>query len=182
MQDGLNTPGDDTLSQAVAEALKRMLVGSNSAQAPAELLQTLRWQLMRVLAEAPMTGDDVVGIKLRACLACVFEQEISKQEALVGSASTDSQHAPSFEERRRWPRHQVYLRAQLLLGAGSFDCTVIDLSEGGAQIDVAEPIPLSAVAVLNIEDGATYVARQRWVNGTRAGIEFTGAPLVFGGS
>ncbi|WP_198384798.1 PilZ domain-containing protein [Roseomonas sp. KE2513] len=125
-----------------------------------------------------MEGDDVAGIEMRARLAVVFEQEISKQEALVGSASTGSQHAPSYEERRRWPRYQVHLRAQLLSGAGSFDCTVIDLSEGGAQIDVAEPIPLSAVAVLNMEDGATYVARRRWVNGTRAGFEFTGPPLV----
>ncbi|WP_043839193.1 PilZ domain-containing protein [Muricoccus aerilatus] len=181
MQDGLNAPGDDSLSLVVAEALKRMLTGREPAQAPAELLQTLRWQLAKVLAEAPMTGGDVAEIDLRARLACVFEQEISKQEALAGSTSTGSHPALGYEERRRWPRYQVHLRAQLLSGAGSFDCTVIDLSEGGAQIDVAESIPLSAIAVLNIEDGATYVARRRWVNGTRAGFEFTGAPLVSGG-
>ncbi|WP_084698587.1 PilZ domain-containing protein [Muricoccus aerilatus] len=173
MQDGLEPPDDDCLSQAVAEALKRILAGSEPALAPAELLQTLRWQLARVLAEAPITGDGVVGIELRARLACVFEQEITRKEALVGSASTGSQHALGYEERRRWPRYEVQLRAHLLSGAGSFGCTVIDLSEGGAQIDVAEPIPLPAVAVLNIEDGATYVARRRWVNGTRAGFEFT---------
>jgi hypothetical protein len=178
MQDGVEPSGDENLSLAVAEALKRLLAGSRHAEGSAELLQTLRWQLAKVLAEAPMISGNVAGIDLRARLACVFNQEIGKQEALVASTRTGSQVVPDAEERRRWPRYQVHLRAQLLLGAGSFDCTVIDLSEGGAQIDVAEFIPLSTVAVLNIEDGATYVARRRWANGTRAGLEFTGPALV----
>lgn len=179
MQDGPEPPDEDTLPYLAAKAVRRLLSRSEHKQAPAKLLQTLRWQLAKVLAEAPVTpGGGVAAIDFRARLACVIDKEISKQEALLGSTTARPGEVLAGEERRRWPRRWVHLSAQLRLGSSSFDCTLVDLSEGGAQVETSHPLPFMEAGVLKVEDGSTYRTRCRWVNGTRAGFEFTAGPFA----
>jgi hypothetical protein len=58
-------------------------------------------------------------------------------------------------------------------------CVVVDLSEGGAQVDFAIPVPLPERVTLRTGDGEVFPARRRWMKGTRTGFEFTGSAPVF---
>jgi hypothetical protein len=74
---------EDGLEQAIALALdavlRRRLVGRNQA----EMLKVLRWQLEKVLAEAPSEGDAMEVLTVRARLAALCAAEITKIEARV---------------------------------------------------------------------------------------------------
>jgi hypothetical protein len=171
-------PDNDILQGAVAESLVKLLSRNEYRDDPAEVLRTLRCQLAQVLAEAPTRGSIVDQMNIRAHLASVFEAEISRLEEVVRSAAMGLRRASAFEEKRRWPRHQVRLRAQLVSEASAVDCIVVDLSEGGAQVRTTEPIQLPDEVVLRVEDGATYRASLRWMDGAHAGFEFCSASSV----
>lgn len=85
------------------------------------------------------------------------------------------EETPLEREKRRSLRHSVLLSGQLSVGLSTFDCTVVDLSEVGAQVDFAIPVPLPEFVTLRVKNGSAYPARCRWVRGTRTGLEFTGA-------
>ncbi|MBI0535091.1 PilZ domain-containing protein [Roseomonas sp. KE2513] len=181
MKDGLDAPGEDPLQAVVSESLRRLLSRREHDQDLGEVLRTLRWQMAKVLAETPMTGSVIDKTKDRARFACVLEAEISRQEKIIRPKEQSPENPRAYEERRRWPRRWVHLSAQLLLGDSFVDCTIVDLSEGGAQVATSHPVPFMEAGVLKVEDGSNYRARCRWVNGTRAGFEFTSGPFVASG-
>ncbi|HEY8613541.1 MAG TPA: PilZ domain-containing protein [Roseomonas sp.] len=149
------------------------------------MLQALRWQLETILAEAPVLGNTLEAIALRARLAALFDAEITRHETRVKltDGGLAREKPPVHQEKRRWPRYPVLLNAQISIGASTFDCVVVDLSEGGAQVDFAIPVPLPELVTLRIGNGGAYSARRRWIRGTRTGLEFTeAASMSFGSS
>ncbi len=182
MKDRVSQPAGDGLEQAVAVALETVVRRREVRQDQAEMLRVLRRQLGQVLAEAPVRGNALDGIAFRARLAALLEDEIGKLEARTGPAgrSLAPEETPFYQERRRWPRHPVRLSAQVSTGAFTFDCVVVDLSEGGAQVNFAAPVPLPERVTLNTGNGEVFLARRCWTKGTRTGLEFTGAASMSG--
>lgn len=174
MEDELDLPNEDALNQAVAAALTTLLSRQDPDEAPAEALKALRGQLKQVLVEAPTLQDPVKEIAIRARLARIFETEIQRHEAGLGLPveGKPQEEDPGFEEKRRWPRQRVHLSGQVSTDHSSLDCTVVDLSHGGAQVEFAHPAPISQLVTLMIRNRGTYSARCRWMSGARAGLEF----------
>ena len=58
-------------------------------------------------------------------------------------------------------------------GERVFDCTIRDLSEGGARITVPGQQPIAPhVFLINIRDRVVYEARVVWNRGGHAGLSF----------
>ncbi|HEY8613974.1 MAG TPA: hypothetical protein VIL69_22160 [Roseomonas sp.] len=83
MQDHQDSRRPDGLERAVAEAVGAVLRRRGADQDLAEILHLLRRQLGKVLAEAPVSGDALDEIVLRARLASLFDAEITRHEAQV---------------------------------------------------------------------------------------------------
>jgi len=58
-------------------------------------------------------------------------------------------------------------------GAQVFDCSIRDLSEGGARVTVpaTQPLP-SHVYLINLRDGLAYESVVVWKRGSEAGLSF----------
>ena len=55
-------------------------------------------------------------------------------------------------EKRAVPRHRVLKRATVAFsGGGGLDCTVRNISQTGARIDIASPVGVPEVFILVIE-------------------------------
>jgi hypothetical protein len=82
-------------------------------------------------------------------------------------------HDPS--ERRRWPRKPALIRAIVsdLNGENAFDCSIRDLSAGGAQITLARELPIGArICLLDPSGRVAHLATVAWSNSNRAGLMF----------
>jgi len=176
MRDEINPP-DDALRRSVDEALRTLLSRAGPDQDASEVLKALRWQLAKALAEAPMTSPGIDEISFRARLAAAFQTAIDREEGHLASPDRGSlpEVGGAYQERRRWPRHPVHLSAEISIGGSTFDCVIIDLSEGGVQVQFARPAQVSELVTLRIKNGETYLARCRWASGARAGFEFAEA-------
>jgi hypothetical protein len=76
-------------------------------------------------------------------------------------------------ERRAAPRHRVYKRGTIAIGAAGIDCTIRNLSATGARIDVAAPLDLPDQFMLVIEtDQVTRRCRPVWNAEQRIGVAF----------
>lgn len=84
-------------------------------------------------------------------------------------------------ERRVAPRFGVIKSAKLLVGEGYaqgvYDCLVLDESDTGALVDLGTVVNLHEEMVLQVAGGAQRRARRCWAVGSKAGLEFFGAPL-----
>lgn len=84
MNDGSDLPPEDGLEQMVAASLAGALEGMLSRSEEEDrlaLIRTLRSQMARVLAEAPIKGDAVKAIALRTRMAALFKAEFTRMEA-----------------------------------------------------------------------------------------------------
>lgn len=83
MSEGFDPPEDDLdrmVAASIAGALEALLRRTEAGDR-LELIQTLRAQMERVLAEAPVRGDPIKGIALRTRLAALFDAEFTRLEA-----------------------------------------------------------------------------------------------------
>lgn len=82
----------------------------------------------------------------------------------------------SFQELRAHPRDAVRRRGVVIdsVSGQSFRCIIIDISRGGAQLEiVARDLPGHSLALLDPEGGATHNLRVVWRSGQRVGVAFT---------
>lgn len=81
-----------------------------------------------------------------------------------------------FEDRRAHPREVVNLWARALYGPKRelwADCTIVDLSKGGAKLQISEIYPLPGrFHLLQVRGGIVYEARLRWRRGDLTGVAF----------
>jgi hypothetical protein len=76
-------------------------------------------------------------------------------------------------EKRATPRHRVFKRGTIAFGGGAIDCTVRNLSETGARIEVACQVGLPPSFMLVIEtDRFIRRCRSVWSADQRIGVAF----------
>jgi hypothetical protein len=84
---------------------------------------------------------------------------------------------PGASERRRWPRKTTPLRAVIADADGKNprDCTIIDISAGGAQVSTSKELPVdSRVYLLDTGNQVAYLAKILWSSPARSGLWFLG--------
>ena len=74
-------------------------------------------------------------------------------------------------EHRVAPRHRVLKGGRILFGGGSIDCTVRNLSETGAALEVTSPLGIPSEFMLET-DGVQRPCRVVWRKEKRIGITF----------
>jgi hypothetical protein len=88
------------------------------------------------------------------------------------AAKTAAEKEKARRERRRFPRSGVKVDGQLLRGVTKVDCTVLEVSPGGALLSVAEKLPTLGPATLRIPGAGAFHCRIAWSRDGRAGICF----------
>ena len=80
-----------------------------------------------------------------------------------------------MDERRESQRHRTFLAGKVIFGANRFqiDCSVRDLSSGGARLSFADPLAVPSVFELHLPARGTVVrAEVRWRKGRQIGVMF----------
>jgi len=80
-----------------------------------------------------------------------------------------------MDERRESQRHRTFLAGKVIFGANRFqiDCSVRDLSSGGARLSLADPLAVPSVFELHLPARGTVVgAEVRWRKGRQIGVMF----------
>ena len=75
-------------------------------------------------------------------------------------------------ERREHPRTSVALRGRVYCGSRGVECTVVDLSPAGAQIQAGGLFEVASVVTLKIADFGAVHARVIWQRDDRLGLQF----------
>ncbi|WP_420135475.1 PilZ domain-containing protein [Rhodopseudomonas sp.] len=76
-------------------------------------------------------------------------------------------------EKRGSPRQRVYKRGIIAFNGAGFDCTVRNLSTGGARVDLQGPVHLPEHFTLVIEsDKVMHRCRPVWSAAQRIGVAF----------
>ena len=78
--------------------------------------------------------------------------------------------AESFEERRQFERYPLMLEAETSLGGESLECTIFDVSAGGAKIRLKQD-PFKHV-VLTIPPFGEFEGEVVWKDDEYVGIKF----------
>lgn len=80
----------------------------------------------------------------------------------------------NFVERRAHARHRVFKGGRLAFnGGGSLECTVRNISPGGARVDLTSPVTLPAQFTLLIDtDHLKRRCHPVWSNDTHIGLAF----------
>jgi hypothetical protein len=77
----------------------------------------------------------------------------------------------SEDDHRIAPRHRVLKGGRILFGGGSIDCTVRNLSETGAALDVTSPLGIPTEFTLVTDNGQRH-CRVVWRKEKRIGVTF----------
>ena len=79
-----------------------------------------------------------------------------------------------MDEHRAAPRRRLLKGGKILFGAGAaIDCTVRNLSETGAALEVSSPVGIPERFTLVIEaDHRQFSSRVVWRKETRIGVRF----------
>ncbi|MDP6430241.1 MAG: PilZ domain-containing protein [Rhodospirillales bacterium] len=80
--------------------------------------------------------------------------------------------------RRAHERKSVLQEASLRLDNGLLPCSVIDISVGGAQIELKRGCENGQAATLLIEKFGEFEGQVAWVRKGKCGLKFSGDPNV----
>ena len=79
----------------------------------------------------------------------------------------------AVDEHRTVPRRRLLKTGKISFGGGTIDCTVRNLSETGAALEVNSPVGIPEHFTLVIEPNAIHVpSRIVWRKDTRIGVHF----------
>lgn len=81
------------------------------------------------------------------------------------------------EERRRYPRKHLLRRGRIVFrnGHSVVDCIVMDMSDGGARLKMAEWLGVPPTFELRIENGPSLDAEVRYRDMEHTGVAFASA-------
>jgi hypothetical protein len=72
---------------------------------------------------------------------------------------------------RRFGRHRIMLAANVYSVHGELNCVLLDVSQGGAMLSAAPPLPVGCRLLLE-RHAFEVPGVVRWVEGNRFGIQF----------
>ena len=79
------------------------------------------------------------------------------------------------DDRRTAPRRRILKSAKISFGGGAIDCTVRNLSDTGAALDVISPVGIPDQFTLVIDsDNINSPCRVVWRKPHRIGVRFVG--------
>lgn len=81
------------------------------------------------------------------------------------------------DEHRAAPRHKVLKSATISFGGGAITCTLRNLSDSGASLEVTSPIGIPDTFVLQTEGEARH-CRVIWRKEHRIGVRFKQSATV----
>ncbi len=103
---------------------------------------------------------------------------------LVESVSCQEEPVSALKDidRRESPRQDTNLRARVFYGPTLThwaDCSIVDLSKGGARLQISSIYPLPPrFVVLQLQGGVVYDVRTRWRRGDMTGVAFDAQTLI----
>lgn len=77
------------------------------------------------------------------------------------------------EQMRRFPRFEHERPASLIVSDREVDCTILDISAGGALIRIGTPLAVGAAVILNMPVVGQLAAEVRHLDADQAGLRFT---------
>ena len=78
-----------------------------------------------------------------------------------------------MEEHRAIPRHRVLKAAVIEFGGGAIDCTIRNMSDAGAALDVASPVGIpDRFGLILPADGQRLPCHVVWRKEKRIGVAF----------
>lgn len=105
-----------------------------------------------------------------------FEDPIEPSGLVEIAASTSS---PGDQQKH--VRTPVYREGWLEVDGEAVDCTIVDISPGGAKIRVSRPLPRNQAVTLRIGQAFSGEADSVWQSGEYVGLAFVEAPEVVEG-
>jgi two-component system cell cycle response regulator len=82
-----------------------------------------------------------------------------------------------MEEKRKVPRRRVLKEGKIIFADGLrvFDCTIRDMSEGGARLLIANTVGLpDSFQLYEKSSGLLYPAKVAWRQANSIGVQFAG--------
>ena len=77
-----------------------------------------------------------------------------------------------MEERRTHPRVRVLKAGKIIFGKATVPCTVRNLSEGGACLQLQTTYGIPASFDFAMADGPTHHCKVAWLDQTRMGVAY----------
>lgn len=74
--------------------------------------------------------------------------------------------------QRQARRRAVFGGAKIETCGLTYDCFVLDVSDGGARVRMGAPLPLPHQVALRLPNGETHQATLQWARGIEAGFAF----------
>lgn len=66
----------------------------------------------------------------------------------------------------------VHWSGEVRAGSDLTDCTVLDISPGGAKLQTANPLPPQTAIVLSLQHGGEFSGAVAWQQGSVMGVAF----------
>jgi hypothetical protein len=122
----------------------------------------LAWARIR-----PMLTEEIIQV------ATQHAQALLEQEAAKGAAPKAPEPLQVLENHRAAPRHRVLKAGSIEFNGGVIDCTVRNVSDTGAALEVVSPtgVPESFWLVLQGDHTRRY-CRVAWRTNKRVGVAF----------
>lgn len=97
---------------------------------------------------------------------------VAAAEAPAGAPTTSAKPL-NPEQMRRFPRFEHERPASLIVSDREVDCTILDISAGGALIRIGTPLAVGAAVTLNMPVVGQLAAEVRHLDADQAGLRFT---------
>ncbi|NIA67529.1 PilZ domain-containing protein [Pelagibius litoralis] len=144
---------------------------------------------VRLLGAVPETGDLFLAVRGFGQLACRLERIDSDCADLALCGDAESQDAVfqdildrfgDEEGRRRFLRRSVLWPGTLSAGGNKLNCTILNMSLGGAKVAVSEECGLSGAVTLQGDRFEGLQATIVWKSGRLLGLQFKEEPAQVG--
>lgn len=118
------------------------------------------------------------GTELKDCISAVLERRpaAERQELVNGDSASDRNKAEESDKvlRRRHKRVKTLKAAQIVYKNSScvIDCLVVNMSDGGAALQIAKLADLPETFLLKLQHGPTYRCHVCWRHKNKLGVMF----------
>ncbi len=75
-------------------------------------------------------------------------------------------------EGRKFERKNILFSAKLIVEDEKIDCEIVNISFGGAQVQVSRPLKARAAVILEIEPFGIFTTEVRWCRKPDVGLKF----------